>query len=630
MTGDIAILADSEVLIGGKKYSMTASPSADSEIVEEAIRNTLASIKLEQMCDDLSLTGDMIYCAYNGIDPKYGELRALVAGLHKSFVDLLLRSEHQMTELEAISGEILPDLSKVFRFLMSNKEDIAVTFLKNAAEKATRLSSGMKQLADEYAALGVKAQTAVELAEKQQGMELQQIEALKTKLADIRAENERATDLSQRLATAVKDLQSKYEEAKSKAESSENRAFALSIIGSILRPLADGVGAAAGAFARVQVPGLNLPSPTPAPAPAAAPAAEKPAADKPAAAKPAAANEPAKSKEALTVDKEKADAAVADAQKKLEAETQAVTAKTSEVESAKAKLTGAEADAKKDGLSAQEKKDKEAAATAAKLAADEAKAQLEILEKKKKEAADALTAAKAKAKEIGDAIEKIGKAIGEAGSGIGKMGENFFELADSYRQEKVNFLNLLMKKQEEEDKTLADMKKYALQMKNIDMQTQTLAVTVEALFQAIKALKRVVTNLQVAAQFWRNMADGCARLANPALADDIAAYKSLSLSDKLELYAETEFKQNAVRYLAGWVGMQTIAKRYTSRMTDIRSRASEDYGNYLGPEAARKKAAELGTALAISALKGESESEKAKSVIAAALKEATAEAQAAA
>lgn len=625
MTGDIAILADSEVVIGGKKYSMTASPSADSEIVEEAIRNTLASIKLEQMCDDLSLTGDLIYCAYNGIDPKYGELRALVAGLHKSFVDLLLRSEHQMTELDAISGEILPDLSKVFRFLMSNKEDIAVTFLKNAAEKATRLSTGMKQLAGEYAALGVKAQTAVELAEKQQGMELQQIEALKTKLADIRAENERATDLSQRLATAVKDLQLKYEEAKSKAESSENRAFALSIIGSIMRPLADGVGAAAGAFARMQVPGLNLPSPTPAPA-----AAEKPAAEKPAADKPAAGKEPAKSKEALAVDKEKADAAVADAQKKLDAETKAVADKTTEVEGAKAKLTGAEAEAKKDGLSEQARKDKEAAAAAAKLAADEAKAQLEILEKKKKEAADALTAAKAKAKEIGDAIEKVGKAIGEAGSAIGKMGENFFELADSYRQEKVNFLNLLMKKQEEEDKTLADMKKYALQMKNIDLQTQTLTVTVEALFQAIGSLKRVVANLQVAAQFWQNMADGCARLANPALASDIAAYKDLSLSDKLELYAETEFKQSAVRYLAGWVGMQTIAKRYTSRMTDIRSRASQDYGTYLGPEAARKKAADLGAVLAISAQKGEGESEKAKSIIAAALKEATAEAQAAA
>lgn len=622
MPEDVPALADSEVMIGGKKYSMTASPGADSEIVDEAIRNTLASIKLEQMCDDLSLTGDLIYCAYNGIDPKYGELRALVAGLHKSFVDLLLRSEHQMNELDAISGEILPDLSKVFRFLMSNKEDIAIKFLKNAADKAARLSSGMKELATEYAALGVKAQTAVELAEKQQGMELQQIEALKAKLADIRAENERATDLSQRLATAVKDLQAKYEEAKSKAESSENRAFALSIIGSILRPLADGVGAAAGAFARAQVPGLNLPSPVPTPA------GDKPAPSTNAGSgtKPA----PAKSKEALTVDKEKADAVVKGAEEKLEKETKAADEKASDLKDAETKQTKAETEAKKDGLSDKDKKDKEAEAAKAKLAAEDLKEQLEILEKNKKDAADALAAAKAKAKEIGDAIENIGKAIGEAGSGIGKMGENFFELADAYRQEKVNFLNLMMKKQEEEDKTLADMKKYALQMKNIDLQTQTLTVTVEALFQAIGSLKRVVTNLQVAAQFWQNMADGCARLANPALASDIEAYKDLSPADKLELYAETAFKESAVRYLAGWVGMQTIAKRYTSRMTDIRSQVSGDYGTYLGAEAARKKAADLGAVLAVSAQKGESESQKTKEIIANALKEAAAEAQVAA
>ena len=265
MPGDVVAIGDYEVMISGEKYSMTEDPKPESTVVIEQINNTLASIKLEQMCDDLTLTGDLIYCAYNGIDPKFGELRALVSGLHKSFVDLLLRSEHQMGELDATAGEILPDLRKVFRFLMSGKESTAITFLNNAATKAGKLSAGMKELSDEYKALAVLAQKAVEMAETQHGLELEQIDALKQRLGEINAQNERAVDLAARLATAVKNLQAKYEEAKSKSESSENRAFALSIIGAIMKPLAEGVGAAAGAFARSQTPGLNLPLPTPAP-----------------------------------------------------------------------------------------------------------------------------------------------------------------------------------------------------------------------------------------------------------------------------------------------------------------------------------------------------------------------------
>lgn len=625
MPADVVALADNEVMIGKTKYSMVSNPALDSEIVAEAIGNTLASIKLEQRCDDLSLTGDLIYCAYNGIDPKYGDLRALVAGIHKSFVDLLLRSEHQMTELDAISGEILPDLSKVFRFLLSNKEDIAVKFLKNAADKAARLGEGMTALAREYQDLGVKAQNAVEMAERQQGMELQQIESLKAKLSDIRAENERALDLSQRLATAVKDLQVKYEEAKSKAESSENRAFALSIIGAIMKPLAEGVGAAAGAFARAQTPGLNLPMPTPVQSPTAAGANSKPGA---APKTDAEAKDEKKSKEALGVDKEKADKAVEAAKAEVKDKAELVATKETALVQAKKDVATAEEAVKAAGASDKDKKEKEAAD--AKMKADNVKAQLEIAEKTKKEADEALKKAQARAKEIGDALEKIGKSLGEAGGNLSKMGENFFDLADSYRQEKVNFLKLMMEKQNEEDKTLADMKKYALQMKNIDMQTQTLAVTVEALFQAIGSLKRVVTNLQVAAQFWKNMADGCARLANPALANEIENYKDLDAADKLALYAETEFKQSAVRHLAGWVGMQTIAKRYTSRMTSIRQGVSSDYGTYLGAEAARHKAADLGSRLALSAQKGEDEGRKTKALIEAALDAAADEAKAAA
>ena len=110
-----------------------------------------------------TLTGDLIYCAYNGIDLALRRAARAGMGLHKSFGDLLLWSEHQMTVLDGAAGEILPDLSKVFRFLR-RKENIAITFLNNAASKAATLSAGMTKSSEEYRALGELAQSAVEMA----------------------------------------------------------------------------------------------------------------------------------------------------------------------------------------------------------------------------------------------------------------------------------------------------------------------------------------------------------------------------------------------------------------------------------------------------------------------------------
>ena len=333
-----------------------------------------------------------------------------------------------------------------------------------------------------------------------------------------------------------------------------------------------------------------------------------------------------KSKEALTADKSAADKAVTAAEGKVDDKKRELDDKKASLALADADLIKANNAAKKEGLAGKEKTEKDEAASAAKLRVDDLKAQVGLADKAKKTADGDLITARANAAAIGEALEGIGKSLGEAGDNLVHMGDNFLELADSYRAEKVNYLKLLMEKQDEEDKTLADMKQYALQMKNIDMQTVSLEVTVAALFQAIGALKKVVTNLQVAAQFWQNMADGCTALAKPSMAADIAAYKDLDAEDKHELYAEDEFKTSAVRYLAGWVGMQTIAKRYFARMTSIREQVTGDYGTYLGADAARTKAAELGGKLALGAQKAEAEGGKAKAEIQAALDEVTAEA----
>ena len=220
MPGDVVAISDYEVMISGEKYSMTEDPKPESAVVTEQIKNTLASIKLEQMCDDLTtLTGDLIYCAYNGIDPRSGELRALVSGSHKSFSDLLLRSEHP--DRRGCSRRRDPSRpAKVFRFLIVGKET-RDQVPEQRRRKAANSAAGMTKLSEEYKALGVLAQKArSRWRRRSTGWSCSRSTRSSQRLGETSTpENERQSELAGRLATAVKNLQAKYEEAKSKSPS---------------------------------------------------------------------------------------------------------------------------------------------------------------------------------------------------------------------------------------------------------------------------------------------------------------------------------------------------------------------------------------------------------------------------
>jgi hypothetical protein len=418
-------------------------------------------------------------------------------------------------------------------------------------------------------------------AETLRGVEKQKIDELKEKAAELEAKTANAQKLSELLAKAKTSLEMRYNEAKEKAESAENRAFALSMVSAIMQPLGEGLGAIAGAYARAQTPAA-LPMPTPAPR--QTPATSTGAADQ----------SQGKSREQLQVEKEAAEGKLRQAEEQAKLARQSVS--DVEIELTRGTEAVAVAEARLAGLAegAKERDEAQKAIADAKAAKAAVEDKLRIKQDAQKKAEAELATAKTGAASLDAAWQKLGGAVSQVGENLGQAGDSYFSLADEYRKEKTRYLELLMQKEDEERQALASIKEYAVRMKNIGEQEQTAAVTAAALFQAVGALKQVVVILREAARFWSNMAAACDRLADDKIKKDIEDFSGLDLEERLELYREDDFKRQVVSYLAGWKALEVIAQEYARATGAIRDKVYADYGNYLDDDQARALASKLG------------------------------------
>jgi chromosome segregation ATPase len=577
--GNVAKLADYMVKIDGEQYSLTAIPEKTSKIVQDEKNRVLKSIKLDKLIRNLNRIGDLLNLAFNSTPEKFGELRASIAGVHQRFRPLCSKCERQMDSIKRSTESILPNLQMTFTLLLEEEEDVALEFLERCSEDAQALADGCSSLAEEFDKLGTDTGTALGEAEVKKGEEIKLKQELKQKAADLEAKTKRAKELAKLLAESRTELQKLYEEAKEKAETAEDRAFALAIVSAVLQPIGEGLGAAAGAFAGVmtksQMPGGNIPLPTPTPDQSREQKPAKKGADK-----------PKKTKEELIVDQEEAKEEEKTARQKyteLKQEFDDAEAEYNELveTAAKAKEKGKEKDAK-----------------SAKRKARRKKTDLDNLKERLDAAKQALDEAETKANAIATALKAGGDAIAQMGENLGQVGSDYAKIAEGYRKEKLHYLDMMMEKQKLEHEALANIEEYAERMENIGKQEQTAVMVVTALFQAIAALRQVVVVLQDASKFWSNMAEACTNLAKADVKKNINSFKKLKKETKIKMYTGKQFKEQVVRYYAGWSAIGVIAEEYAAETARIYDKVGEDFGQYLSPDQARKVTVKLGSLVA--------------------------------
>ena len=108
------------------------------------------------------------------------------------------------------------------------------------------------------------------------------------------------------------------------------------------------------------------------------------------------------------------------------------------------------------------------------------------------------------------------------------MGLARAKAAESYRQQKMEFLKEKLKIQEEERKNLVNMAEYATRMTQAADAKGIEENIIQSLSQAIGALRRISVILRNNAQFWTQMATACEKLGGQkteGLRRDINRYK---------------------------------------------------------------------------------------------------------
>ncbi len=167
----------------------------------------------------------------------------------------------------------------------------------------------------------------------------------------------------------------------------------------------------------------------------------------------------------------------------------------------------------------------------------------------------------------------LGKGLSSAGDAAMQMGKSYADIAASYNKEKQDYLKMLLDEQKQERKALADIAEYAKRIQSIGQYVDLSKIVVEALHQAVGALKQVVVILTNAAEIWKRMASHCNKLSDKSgtIRELIELWRTKPKDARIKLYLDAQFAGDAVSYYADWKALQIISNDYANAAGKIKT-----------------------------------------------------------
>lgn len=562
---EIAIVLDDKQ----ETYSLTQIPEATASLVLNSKQEILHEMSLESVLTNLERSGDLMFVAYNAVAGyKRGELQAKMSGLQKTLADLCNDCVLTMQLFQHESGEVLGYLIKTYKWLLKGKENIAINNLSRCEGSAKKMADESEKLAARFDAIAKTTEVVLEDTQKEQGVQYEKQKELEKQLRDLETEKKRTEILQKEVASSAKEMQELYNDAKARERTESNRAFVLGLASTITST----IGAGVATYAAVSNPlrGLGLAEPQ--------------------------VNQP--SNPQSNSDKKELD----ELKKQIKEKNKEVEQKNNEAQKvqqeAESKAKNA-AKAKEDALAAEqvaiqaqqetEKEKPKVSQEQAEAAKLEAIKKNEIAKKAQKEAEKA----KQQAEEKKAIANEAATAAKELAASLDKMSENFLKVADSIRQEKMQYLNKKWELEKQNREALAAITEYAERIKNTDIEKGMSEVAVESLQHAIGALKQIVTSLLNASLFWRSMEQYCQSLSQSKLKEDIEDIQSLELDERLEEYHDKDFMYTSVLYIARWKALEVICTEYLDAANKARKKVLNNIEAAPSIEEARKQAPAL-------------------------------------
>ena len=169
------------------------------------------------------------------------------------------------------------------------------------------------------------------------------------------------------------------------------------------------------------------------------------------------------------------------------------------------------------------------------------------------------------------------------------------DAAQDARKVKIQQLQRLNEQQDLRSKALAELERYAQKISNLKEDESQVDISIEALYNAIGALKSLAAVMLQAARFWEQLQDHCEMLAKGEIKKEIERALKYPEERRLKFWKSKGFMGKAVRYYAGWVALDDVCLIYMERIKLTQRELYTYIQEALPPEAARKKVKELAT-----------------------------------
>ena len=186
----------------------------------------------------------------------------------------------------------------------------------------------------------------------------------------------------------------------------------------------------------------------------------------------------------------------------------------------------------------------------------EAEARRRDLERKEDKAISEIGSSK-----FGDTMKKMANGLTKS------IGITLFDTedaktkADKFRQSRLEALEAEQKIREKRQEGMAKMSSFVAKLSQCRNDQEMAACAVEALHEAIGALKHLKSVMQRAATFWEQMKNHCQSLAETDLKAQIEeAMNYTTKEERLLVWTSEPFKQMAIEFYSGWVALKQVCE----------------------------------------------------------------------
>ncbi|GKX64788.1 hypothetical protein [Inconstantimicrobium mannanitabidum] len=555
---EIIVKDENSVEINGKTYNLTTIPNYTDILVQEEVKTVLNQLSLKDITDNLYITVELFYVAYNGVaGARGGTIQAEIASIQSKLAMLCNECVKTMTSFKVETQNILMELVDTYKWLTKGKENLALMKLSHCSESSLNMSAAANSLAEGFKELQIRSTKARSNTIEEEASERDKKLAAEKAERELVAKQAAEQQNQQELLEQIADMQSKYNESKEREEKESTKALILGITSAITTS----IGAGLGAFVAAQNPVSQLTNVT---SNVQVAEAQKNATDKKAQA-----------------DKAQQDLLAANDKKVIKQNL--VDKLTKEIEEINKKIT--ESEQNPDNLSKlkEEKDAKSNELDEAKKELTKISGEIEGLEKTSKDATAYYAAA-------ATVLQELAKSTGQ-------MTQAAANAEESIHEEKMRFLNQKLELEKQKRQSLVALAEYAESVKNLKVEESMTSVSVNSLHAAVEAVGKIIATLTDASLFWDQMSSYCKRMSKQGFQQqitDLTDPKSgLSPEERIVEYRANDFMRSFLTYMCQWVAINGLSGEYLITASEAQKKAVEYLKQSPTIEEALRKAPEL-------------------------------------